>query len=141
MKLSKLGIVGKSLDWFTSYLNNRVQHVDIDGNISSPKNINISVLQGSILGPILFLCYINDLPNETELLTFLFADDTSGLIIGKNLQELVQKMNCEINKLANWFRANKMAVNISKTKYLIFHTKGKKIVNFNDNSIFFMKMK
>ena len=52
MKLSKLGIVGKSLDWFTSYLNNRVQHVDIDGNISSPKNLNISVLQGSIFGPI-----------------------------------------------------------------------------------------
>ena len=137
MKLSKLGIVGKSLDWFTSYLKNRVQHVDIDGNVSSPKNINISVLQGSILGPILFLCYINDLPNATDLLTFLFADDTSGLIIGKNLQELVLKMNSEINKLANWFRANKMAVNISKTKYLIFHTKGKKIENFDDNSIVF----
>ena len=93
------------------------------------------MLQGSILGPILFLCYINDLPNATELLTFLFADDTSGLIIGKNFQELVQKMNIEINKLANWFRANKMAVNLSKTKYLIFHTKGKKITNFDNNSI------
>ena len=46
-------------------------------------------------------------------------------------------MNCEINKLANWFRANKMAVNISKTKYLIFHAKGKKIANFDDNSIVF----
>ena len=96
MKLKKLGIDGKTHDWFSSYLKNRVQQqVDIQGNISSPQSINISVLQGSILGPILFLCYINDLPNATELLTFLFADDTSGLIIGKNLQELVQKMNIE----------------------------------------------
>ena len=116
-KLEKLGIKDITLNWFKSYLNNRVQHVDIDGNISPPKNIDISVLQGSILGPILFLCYINDLPNATELLTFLFADDTSGLIFGKNLQELIHKMNTEINKNANWFRANKIAVNISKTKY------------------------
>ena len=134
MKLEKLGIKDKALEWFKSYLCNRVQHVDIEGNVSSPKNIDISVLQGSILGPILFLCYINDLPNATELLTFLFADDTSGLIFGKNLQELVQRMNSEINKLANWFRANKMAVNISKTKYIIFHTKGKRFT-FNNNSI------
>ena len=134
MKLEKLGIKDKALEWFKSYLCNRVQHVDIEGNVSSPKNIDISVLQGSILGPILFLCYINDLPNATELLTFLFADDTSGLIFGKNLQELVQRMNSEINKLANWFRANKMAVNISKTKYIIFHTKGKSFT-FNNNSI------
>ena len=137
MKLKKLGIKGKTLNWFASYLKNRVQYVDTNGSVSSPQNINISVLQGSILGPILFLCYINDLPNATELLTYLFADDTSGLLIGKNLHELVPKMNIEINKMANWFCANKMAVNISKTKYIIFHTKGKKISNFDNNSIVF----
>ena len=137
MKLKKLGIKGKTLHWFASYLKNRVQYVDTNGSVSSPQNINISVLQGSILGPILFLCYINDLPNATELLTYLFADDTSGFLIGKNLHELVPKMNIEINKMSNWFRANKMAVNISKTKYIIFHTKGKKINNFDNNSIVF----
>ena len=99
-----------------------------------PQNINISVLQGSILGPILFLCYINDLPNATELLTFLFADDTSGLITGDNLPELITKMNVEINTLANWFRTNKMALNLSKTKYIIFHSRGKKL-DFDENSI------
>ena len=134
MKLEKLGVTGTALKWFKSYLNNRSQQVDINGNISSPQLINISVLQGSILGPILFLCYINDLPNATELLTFLFADDTSGLIYGDNLKELVAKMNTEINKLANWFRANKMALNVSKTKFIIFHTKGKK-VDYEENSI------
>ena len=105
--------------------------MDIQGNISSPHNINISVLQGSILGPILFLCYINDLPNATELLTFLFAD---GFISGNNLPELITKMNIEINKLANWFRANKMALNISKTKCIIFHIRGKK-VTVGENAI------
>ena len=103
-----------------------------------PQNINISVLQGSILGPILFLCYINDLPNATELLTFLFADDTSGLITGDNLPELITKMNVEINKPANWLRANKMALNVSKTKYIIFHSRGKKF-DFDENSIVYNK--
>ena len=134
MKLEKLGVTGTALKWFKSYLKNRSQKVDINGHISSPEFINISVLQGSILGPILFLCYINDLPNATELLTFLFADDTSGLISGDNLNDLVTKMNIEINKLSNWFRANKMALNVSKTKFIIFHTRGKK-VNFVENSI------
>ena len=131
MKLKKLGVSGTALKWFKSYLSGRSQQVDIQGNFSSPKDINISVLQGSILGPILFLCYINDLPNATELMLFLFADDTSGLITGDNLPELIAKMNIEINKMANWFRANKMALNISKTKYIIFHKK----FNLTENAI------
>jgi hypothetical protein len=72
------------------------------------------------------------------LLLVLFADDTSGLAEHKNLNELINFINHEINKIANWFQANKMAVNISKTKYIIFRTKGKKILNpppilFNSN--------
>ena len=55
-----------------------------------------------------------------NLLTVLFADDTAGLKSGLNLDELITNVNIEVNKLANWFRANKMAVNVSKTKYIIF---------------------
>ena len=140
-KLKKFGIEGTALAWFSSYLINRKQKVDINNNLSSEKLVNISVLQGSILGPTLFLCYINDLFTATKLATFLFADDTSGLAEGKNLPDLIKFMNIEIQKLANWFRSNKMAVNISKTKFIIFRTKGKKIditntpILFNNNDI------
>ena len=119
-KLKKLGVEGTALDWFTSYLSNRKQKVDKNGPFSGEKLINISVLQGSILGPTLFLCYINDLFSITNLATFLFADDISCLAENKNLPDLINFVNEELQKIANWFRSNKMAVNISKTKFIIF---------------------
>ena len=125
-KFKHLGLNGIVHKWFTSYLEGRSQCVDINGHLSKEKSIDISVLQGSILGPLLFLCFINDLHTVTNLLTLLFADDTAGLS-GLNLNELITDVNIEINKLANWFRANKMAVNVSKTKYIIFKPKGVKI--------------
>jgi Reverse transcriptase (RNA-dependent DNA polymerase) len=140
-KMKNFGIDGITLQWFKSYLRNRTQVVDIDGKISDPCFINISVLQGSILGPILFLMYINDLPLSTELKSFLFADDTTGLTSGPSLPQLIDKFNSEIQKLAMWFRTNKMCVNTSKTKFIIFHTRGKKVdlagktVIFNNNEI------
>ena len=89
--------------------------MDIRGNLSNETTINISVLQGTTLGPILFLCCTNDIYTATQLATFLFADDTSCLAEHSNLQELVEFVNTELKKTRyNWFRANKMAVNISK---------------------------
>jgi hypothetical protein len=129
MKLSKMGINGTALDWFKSYLSDRTQVVDINGNTSRTRKLKISVLQGSVLGPILFLCFINDLHSVTELLTLMFADDTFSLQSGDDLDELSNIINTEINKMAVWFRANRLAVNINKTKYMIFHMKGKKIPN------------
>ena len=64
--------------------------MDINGHLSKEKSINISVLQGSILGPLLFLCFINDLHTVTNLFTLLFADDTVGLKSGFNLKELIE---------------------------------------------------
>jgi hypothetical protein len=135
-KIKKFGINGLTLKWFESYLNDRTQVVDIDGVISEPRYINISVLQGSILGPILFLMYINDLPLSTDLKSFLFADDTTGLTSGSSLPQLIDKFNMEIQKLAMWFRANKMCVNTSKTKFIIFHAKGKKVDLGNKRVVF-----
>ena len=135
-KLEHLGIKGVALDWFKSYLTGRSQKVFLNGKLSDSQEIEISVLQGTILGPILFLCFINDLPNSSNLLTFLFADDTQGLATGRNLPELIDYVNAELKKWASWFIANKMAVNINKTKYIIFHNKGKK-VQTNDKPILF----
>jgi hypothetical protein len=137
--MEKYGIVGVELEWFKSYLSGRSQVVDINGTHSSPRNLDISVIQESILGPILFLIYINDLPNATNILTFMFADDTSTLKSMTNLNELVTTVNSELKKMATWFRCNKMAVNTSKTKFIIFRTRGKPIddnnvsIEFNDN--------
>ena len=110
-KLKNLGVRDTALQWFKSYLSNRKQQVDINGTFSELKNLPISVLQGSILGPILFLCFINDLWTVTNLFTLMFADDTSALKSGKNLNLLITEVNIELNKIAVWFRANKLAVN------------------------------
>jgi len=140
-KLEKMGIRGTAYNWFKNYLAGRSQFVDINGNRSDALNINISVIQGSILGPILFLCYINDFYRATTLFTALFADDTTGLGKGKNLNELTAYVNVELQKIANWLRSNKMAINTKKTKFIVFRTRGKRIdpddclLVYNDNEI------
>jgi hypothetical protein len=140
-KLEKMGVRGVALTWFKNYLAGRTQFVDIDGNRSDALSIDISVIQGSILGPILFLCYINDFYSATSLFSVLFADDTTGLGKGKNLRDLTLYMNSELQKIANWFRYNKMAINTAKTKFIVFRTRGKRIdpedcnLVFNNNEI------
>jgi hypothetical protein len=136
-KLKNLCIDGVVHQWFASYLEGRTQCVEIDGELSDELYLCISILQGSILGPILFICFINDLPLCTDLLALLFADDTAGLISGPELQPLLARANLELQKIGVWFRANKMAVNVSKTKYIIFKPKGKKINLNDDEGIFF----
>ncbi len=115
-KMEKYGIVGTELAWFKSYLSDRSQVVDINGTHSTPRNIDISVIQGSILGPILFLIYINDLPNATNLATFMFADDTSTLKSMKNLNDLIIFVNNELKKMATWFRSTVAENNHDRSK-------------------------
>jgi sarcosine oxidase/L-pipecolate oxidase len=135
-KLSKLGVNGIALEWFKSYLSNRTQQVEVNGSMSNRLEITYGVLQGIILGPLLFLCYINDIYTATKLATFLFADDTTCLAEHSNLSELVKFVNIELNKLANWLRANKMSVNISKTTYILFHARGKNVNLDNFDVVF-----
>jgi sarcosine oxidase/L-pipecolate oxidase len=124
-KLEKFGVTGTSLRWFASYLSNRKQCVDIDGIFSDFK--------GSSLGPILFLCFINDIYRCTSLDMFLFADDTNALSKNDNLSDLIDFVNAELKKLAVWFKANKLVINVSKTKYMIFRTKNRAVNMHNKN--------
>ena len=120
-KLKKIGIHGLELEWFKNYLSNRNQFVYTNGEKSDLLGISKGVPQGSILGPILFLVYINDIKNCTSLMTLLFADDSNFLISGKDLNEIIEILNIELKNICDWFRCNEMSLNPTKTKFMIFN--------------------
>ena len=110
------------LKWFRSYLTDRKQFVTINGNSSELLNNNCGVPQGSVLGPLLFLLYINDLPNISRVLNFyLFADDTNIYYESKSLIDLERTINKELRKLYLWLNINRLSLNIDKTNFVIFH--------------------
>ena len=108
--------VEKSNDWFSNYLTGRLQYVVINGVKSSLKTIQCGEPQGSVLGPLLFLLFINDLPAATDFFSILFADDTTFQLTGNDMAELFAKANIELAKASEWFAANKLTLNIKKTK-------------------------
>jgi hypothetical protein len=131
-KLNYYGISGVELSWFKSYLSNRKQFVEMDGTRSDLLTITTGVPQGSILGPILFLIYINDVTKASSYFKFiLYADDTS---LYNNLRmnispgdDPVNIIDSELNKIYDWLAVNKLSLNIKKTKYMIFHRPNVKV--------------
>lgn len=134
-KLEHYGIRGSANAWVKSYLENRNQFVYYNGTKSNFQKVRCGVPQGSILGPLLFLIYINDLPSVSQLLSmFMFADDTNVFISGKCLKQLEVTMNNELSVLSEWLRSNKLSLNVSKTHFMIFSPPRKKenhIVSLN----------
>ena len=125
------GIRGTALSWFQSYLSNRKQFVSINGHSSSLTDISCGVPKGSVLGPLLCLIYINDLPNSSQFLSFfLFADDTNIYCDSDNLQFLTKKINRELKKVKLWLDSNQLALNIGKTNFVLFHSPRKKLSEF-----------
>ena len=120
-KLNNYGVRGVVFDWFRNYLSNRKQYVCIGNCRSLLQNVNYGVPQGSILGPLLFLIYINDIQNCIPKSTVkLLADDTNLFVHGKTLSEAFYKANESVALLNDWFTANKLSLNIEKSCYSVF---------------------
>ena len=127
-KLKHYGIRGKAHDWLSSYLTGRKQCVYVNGNLSEDLPIDTGVPQGSILGPLLFLIYINDLAQSSNILKFvMFADDTCIFAANKNPQVLTKILSDELPKVSDWLIANKLSLNIKKTNFIVFKKKKTKI--------------
>ena len=122
-KLMNLGIEGTELKWFQSYLSKRSQRVIINDVLSEPHDINAGVPQGSILGPILFLLFINDILTQCSI--EMYADDTLLYTYGKDVDKIKHALNNDLKQLENCLRLNQMHVNVSKTKVMLLHSKTK----------------
>jgi hypothetical protein len=122
-KLEYYGFRGIVLEWFKSYLIDRSQYVYYNSCKSNVKNIRCGVPQGSILGPLLFLLYVNDISSTSALLNFtMFADDTTILYSNSDLANKIPIINNELQEISIWFKANKLSINAGKTNYMIMGT-------------------
>lgn len=128
IKLNSLGIKGKELEWFNSYIRGRIQRTRIDEVVSEARDVSLGVPQGTTLGVILFLIYINDIEKVVKRSSILlFADDTLLYSICDTKQQCIDNINFDLNNLDKWFKMNKMKLNIDKSKCMVLNS------NFNDN--------
>ena len=119
-KLASYGIDHRALKWFDSYLSDRQQKCVVNGELSRARAVTCGIPQGSLIGPLLFLIYINDLPNCTsKALPRMYADDTSISIAASSLPELESALNTELANLHEWLNVNKLSLNIAKTELML----------------------
>ena len=116
------GIRGVERDWFLSYQSNRKQYVYLNNIASDLCSLNCGIPQGSVLGPLLFLLYINDFNRCSNIFDFhLFADDSSLFYKHKNLSTLESDINGELDNINEWLCANRLSLNMKKSNFVIFY--------------------
>ena len=121
------GIAGNNLRWFENYVQDRQQFISFGNNSTKKVTITCQVPQGSISGPLLFVLHVNDLHHASEVLNpIMFADDTNLFFSHSDINLLFDKMNKELTDVSNWFNANKLSLNVKKTKFSFFHKSSKK---------------
>ncbi len=138
-KLEHYGFRGAFLDFIISYVQNRQYFVSTNGYKSPIKTVNIGVPQGSILGPLLFLLYVNDMKNSSDVLHFLqYADDSTTTYSSVNLNNCLAVMKSECNKVLDWLLANKLIINLNKTFLMVFTNRKSQAeisININNQTI------
>ena len=121
-KLHRMGIRGNLLCLIKNYLEDRAQFVNFNDHSSRTQPITIEVPQGSILGPLFFICFMNDFSKSSQLLfSILSADDATVLLEGKEYEGLIMALNNELHKVSTWLDANKLSINSKKTHFMVFH--------------------
>ena len=134
-KLEHYGVRNNELLWFRNYLTKRTQYTNLNIKGESFNSCLLEckcgVPQGSCLGPLLFLFFINDLPNATKFFSLLFADDTTFQITGRNSIDTFLRANIELEKAEQWFCANKLTLNSKKTRVMIFKGKRQHVHYYN----------
>jgi hypothetical protein len=134
-KLYKYGIRGLPLKWFESYLRNRKQYVRVGSSCSSILNTSIGLPQGSVVSPLLFLVYINDLPNVSKIFKYiLFADDTTLTVNNKIYTDLITLTNIELSKITLWTVTNRLSLNVGKTFAMLFTNR---VFDVSDSPVLF----
>ena len=134
-KLTHYGVDENTLRWFQSYLSGRTQRCCVNGHLSSSRPIKYGVPQGSIIGPLLFLVYINDLPNcLNNGLPSMYADDTNISFQSSNLTDLEDNMNNELSSLNSWLIANRLSLNIAKTEFMIIGSR-QRLINHDVSNL------
>ena len=123
-KLEHYGFRHNFLQFIIDFIKDRKYFISVNGYTSPIRTVNISVPQGSTLGPLLFLLYVNDMKNCSSILHFTqFADDTTLAYSCKDLLELKQMLEREVTKVIHWLAANKLVLNLSKTHSMLFSFK------------------
>ena len=117
-----MGADDLTVQWFRSYLTGRTQVTDIGGTMSEPKGVTCGVPQVSILGPLLFLLYVNYMASAVRCKLLLYADDSALIASGKNVADIESTLCSELEYVSNWLIDNKLSLHLGKTQSILFGT-------------------